>query len=58
MKKTKKELRKLNSGDVLELTVDDTGALKDIPSLIKKTGDTLLQTNEDGSVITFKIEKA
>jgi len=56
--KAKKELKKLDSGDILELTVDDTGALKDIPALVKKTGDNIIQTNEDGSVITFKIQKA
>jgi tRNA 2-thiouridine synthesizing protein A len=56
--KAKKELKKLNSGDVLTLTVDDKGALKDIPALVSKTGDEILQTNEDGSIITFKIQKA
>jgi TusA-related sulfurtransferase len=54
----KKELTKLESGQVLELVVDDKGALKDIPALVKKTGDTLLDTTEDGDVITFHIEKA
>ena len=54
----KKELTKLASGQVLELVVDDKGALKDIPALVKKTGDTLLDTSEDGDVITFHIEKA
>lgn len=56
--KAKKELKKLNSGDVLTLTVDDKGALKDIPALVSKTGDEIIQTNEDGSIITFKIQKA
>ncbi|HMF31853.1 MAG TPA: sulfurtransferase TusA family protein [Candidatus Lokiarchaeia archaeon] len=54
----KKELTKLSSGQVLELVVDDKGALKDIPALVKKTGDTLVDTTEDGDVITFHIEKA
>jgi TusA-related sulfurtransferase len=54
---TKKELKKLESGDVLELVVDDTGALKDIPALLSKTGDELLETKEEESKIVFKIKK-
>ena len=55
---TKKELRKMNSGETLELLADDVGALKDVPALIKKTGDTILETKQDGENITFLIQKA
>jgi len=55
---TKKELKKMNSGETLELRADDVGALKDVPALIKKTGDTILETKQDGSNITFLIQKA
>ncbi len=54
---TKKELRKLAAGQTLEVIVDDAGALKDIPALLNKTGDTLVETNE-GDKITFLIKKA
>ena len=54
---TKKELRKMNSGETLELLADDVGALKDVPALIKKTGDTILETKQDGENITFLIQK-
>ncbi|MHA2288849.1 MAG: sulfurtransferase TusA family protein [Promethearchaeota archaeon] len=54
----KKELKKMSSGQTLELVVDDKGALKDIPALINKTGDSILETKEDGANITFMIEKA
>lgn len=53
----KKELQKMSSGQVLELTVDDKGALKDIPALLKKTGDKLLETKEEESKIVFHIKK-
>ena len=55
---TKKELKKMNSGDKLEVVVDDVGALKDIPSLLSKTGDKLLETKEENDKIFFYIEKA
>jgi tRNA 2-thiouridine synthesizing protein A len=55
---TKKELRKMNSGDKLEVVADDIGALKDIPSLLSKTGDKLLETKEENNKIFFYIEKA
>ena len=55
---TKKELKKLNSGQTLELIVDDKGALKDVPALLHKTGDELLGTQEEGEQVTFTIKKA
>ena len=55
---TKKELRKLTSGQTLEVVVDDKGALKDIPSLLSKIGDELVETKEETDKITFLIKKA
>lgn len=55
---TKKELKKMSSGQTLELVVDDKGALKDVPALIGKTGDKILETKEEGANITFMIQKA
>ena len=55
---TKKELKKMSAGQTLELVVDDKGALKDVPALISKTGDSILETKEEGSNITFMIQKA
>ena len=48
----------MNSGDKLEVVADDVGALKDIPSLLSKTGDKLLETKEENDKIFFYIEKA
>ena len=55
---TKKELKKMSSGQILELIVDDKGALKDVPALINKIGDKILETKEVGEQITFMIQKA
>ena len=55
---TKKELKKMSSGQTLELIVDDKGALKDVPALLNKTGDSILETKENGQQITFMIQKA
>ena len=54
---TRKELKKLNTGQVLELIVDDKGALKDVPALLHKTGDELMETKEEGEKFTFMIKK-
>ena len=56
--KTKKELKTMTSGQVLELIVDDKGALKDVPALLGKTGDELLETNETDDQVVFLIKKA
>ena len=56
--KTKKELKSMISGQVLELIVDDKGALKDVPALLGKTGDELLETKESYDQVVFLIKKA
>jgi len=56
--KTKKELKTLASGQVIEVIADDIGAKKDIPSLLSKTGDELVEMKEEGSNIIFIIKKA
>ncbi len=56
--KTKKELRNLTSGQVIEVIADDVGAKKDIPALLNKSGDKLVELIEDNGNLTFVIEKA
>ena len=36
----------------------DVGAKKDIPALLHKTGDELVELKEEGSKLTFIIKKA
>ena len=56
--KTKKELRNLASGEVIEVIADDVGAKKDIPALLKKSGDKLVELREDNGNLIFVIKKA
>jgi len=55
---TKKELKKMSSGQTLELIVDDKGALKDIPAMVNTTGNELVSTNESDAEIRFVIKKS
>ena len=56
--KTKKELRNLTSGETIEVIADDVGAKKDIPALLNKLGDELVELREDKGNLTFVIKKA
>ncbi|MFX1316860.1 MAG: sulfurtransferase TusA family protein [Promethearchaeota archaeon] len=56
--KTKKELRNLAQGQVIEVIADDVGAKKDIPALLNKTGDELVELREDNGNLIFVIKKA
>jgi len=56
--KTKKELRNLASGEVIEVIADDVGAKKDIPALLNKSGDELVELREDNGNLIFVIKKA
>lgn len=55
--KTKKELKNLNSGQVIEVIVDDIGAKKDIPAMLNKTGNELVELREDNGILIFTIKK-
>ncbi|GAK08006.1 sulfurtransferase TusA family protein [Geomicrobium sp. JCM 19038] len=55
--KTKKEMKQLESGDILEVQATDKGALKDFEAWAKSTGHELLQTKEADGVLTFHIKK-
>lgn len=54
---TKKELKKMTSGQTLEVISSDKGAIKDIPAMLRKVGDELLETKEDGDNVIFLIKK-
>ena len=53
-----KEIKGLDSGQVLELLGTDPGSKKDIPGWCEKTGNELLGNEEDGGVFKFYIKKA
>jgi tRNA 2-thiouridine synthesizing protein A len=56
--KAKKELKNLTSGQIIEVISDDIGAKKDIPALLNKTGDELIELKEEGKNLIFIIKKA
>jgi tRNA 2-thiouridine synthesizing protein A len=54
----KKELTKMATGDMLTVTADDAGALKDIPALVNKIGGfTVVESKQEGKNIIIKIKK-
>jgi tRNA 2-thiouridine synthesizing protein A len=56
--KTKKMLQSLTAGQVLHLLATDIGTKSDIPALVNKTGDQILETSEEGGKFHFYIKKA
>ena len=56
--RTKKLLQTLSSGQVLHLMATDPGTKSDIPALVGKTGDRIIETKEEGGKIHFYIKKA
>ncbi|GAB4388928.1 MAG: sulfurtransferase TusA [Thermodesulfovibrionales bacterium] len=56
--KTKKALDSLQSGQVLQVEITDPGSKTDIPAMLKRTGNELIEMKEEGGVFTFTIKKA
>lgn len=57
MLKTKKALQGIESGKILQVEITDAGSKSDMPALLKRSGDELLETSENGDVYTFIIKK-
>ncbi len=55
--KTKKAIETLNSGDVLEMISTDPGSLNDMNAWSRRTGNELLQSEQDGNEYRFFIKK-
>lgn len=56
--KLAKEIKGMESGQVLELLGTDPGSKSDVPSWCKKTGNELVGQEEDGGVYKFYIRKS
>ena len=56
--KTRKALKGLAPGDILEVHCTDPLAVIDIPNMIRETGDRVEIRERDGQRIVFLIEKA
>jgi tRNA 2-thiouridine synthesizing protein A len=57
MLKTKKALQNAPSGKILQVEITDAGSKSDMPALLKRSGDELLQVTENGGVYTFVVRK-
>ena len=55
--KTKKALDSLQPGQVLLVEVTDKGSKADIPAMLKRTGNELLEMDEKDNVFSFLIKK-
>jgi len=55
--KTKLELGKMKSGEVLEITADDPGFAKDLPAWCEMTGEKFLGIKKEGNLIKGYVEK-
>ncbi len=55
--KTKKVIKDMESGEVLELHATDKGAQSDLTAWTKASGHELLDHMEDNGVYTFWIQK-
>lgn len=55
--KTKKALEALEPGKILLVEVTDAGSKSDIPALLRRTGNELLEMKEEGNIFKFLIRK-
>ena len=55
--KTKKALDSIGGGKILQVDITDAGSKSDLPAMIKRTGNELLEMTEAGGVYTFYIRK-
>jgi tRNA 2-thiouridine synthesizing protein A len=57
MLKTKKALQNAAVGNILRIEITDPGSKSDMPALLKRSGDELLDSREEGGVYTFVVKK-
>lgn len=55
--KTRKEMKDMESGQVLEIQATDKGAKADLAAWAKSGGHELLDSQEEGAVLKFWIKK-
>jgi len=55
--KLSKTIKKMNSGEVLEMLGTDPGSKTDVPAWCEKTGNEMLEQSEDGGTFKFYIKK-
>jgi tRNA 2-thiouridine synthesizing protein A len=56
--RAKKTLNGMASGQVLHIIATDPGSVKDFDAFAKQTGNTLMESKEEGGKFHFLIKKA
>jgi len=56
--KTRKALTRLAAGDMLTVECTDPLSAIDIPSLLRETGDMLLESSKSTNRLVFRIQKS
>ncbi|WP_430787018.1 sulfurtransferase TusA family protein [Virgibacillus flavescens] len=56
--KTKKAMKEINSGEILEIHATDKGAKSDLAAWVKSGGHELIKDTEEDDVLKFWIKKA
>jgi len=56
--RTKKALAGLEAGKILHVIATEPGSVKDFDSFAKQTGNTLLESTEEGGKYQYLIKKA
>jgi tRNA 2-thiouridine synthesizing protein A len=56
--KTKKALKGMNAGQILQVMATDPGSIADMTAFCNQTGNELMSQSNEGDVYTFEIKVA
>ena len=56
--RAKKSLGEMSSGQVLRIVATDPGSVKDFEAFAKQTGNSLLESKEEGGKFVFMLKKS
>ena len=56
--RTKKAMKTMQSGELLEIVSTDPGSVKDLDAFCSQTGNELLSSEEAGGEFKFRVRKA
>ena len=56
--KTKKALKGMSAGQILEVISTDAGSVRDLVAFCNQTGNKLIESVEDGGKYIFTVEKS
>ncbi len=56
--RAKKSLGEMTSGQVLRIVATDPGSVKDFEAFAKQTGNSLLESKEEGGKFVFMLKKS